>query len=195
MSVRAWMDDGTRLLLAAIDGLSDEQFEAPTALPGWSRRHVVAHVHYNAEALRRLVRWARTGEETRMYASQDQRAAEIERGAALPPAELRELVHASAAALAADLDALPEQAWRNEVVTAQGRTVPATDIPWMRTREVAVHAVDLDCGIGFVDLPDELNAALALDVVKKRTSSGEAAVLAEWLTGRTATAPTLGPWM
>ena len=30
-----------------------------------------------------------------------------------------------------------------EVVTAQGRTVPATEIPWLRAREVYVHVVDL----------------------------------------------------
>ena len=45
-------------------------------------RHVVAHVHYNARALRRLVQWATTGTENRMYASPEQRASEIEAGAA-----------------------------------------------------------------------------------------------------------------
>ena len=29
------------------------------------------------------------------------------------------------------------------MVTAQGRTVPASETPWMRAREVMVHAVDL----------------------------------------------------
>lgn len=195
MSVRKWMDDGTRLFLSTVDGLNDGEFDTPTALPGWTRRHLVAHVHYNAEALRRLVRWARTGEESRMYADQAQRNAEIEQGVRLPVPQLREFVRTSAAALAADLDSMPAAAWSNEVVTAQGRTVPATEIPWMRTREVAVHAVDLGAGVGFADLPDDLNTALALDVVKKRSSSGEAAVLAEWLTGRAAAAPALGPWL
>ncbi|MET8354172.1 MULTISPECIES: maleylpyruvate isomerase family mycothiol-dependent enzyme [unclassified Micromonospora] len=195
MSIRDWMDQGTRLFLSAVDGLSDDQFNGLTALPGWTRAHVVAHVHFNAEALRRLTRWARTGEEVRMYADPVQRADEIEGGALLPPAQLRELVHTSALALAADLDSLSHSSWSNEVVTAQGRTVPATEIPWMRTREVTVHAVDLRAGVGFADLPDDLNAMLAIDVVKKRSSSGEAAVLAEWLTGRTAASPTLGPWL
>jgi maleylpyruvate isomerase len=189
--------DGPRdpAFLSTLDGLGDAEFDAPTGLPGWTRRHLVAHVHYNAEALRRLVRWARTGEESRMYADRAQRDAEIERGARLPVLRLRELVLTSAAVLAADLESLPTQAWRNEVVTAQGRTVPATEIPWMRAREVAVHAVDLDAGVGFADLPDELNLALALEVVKKRSSNGEAAGLAEWLTGRATAAPALGPWL
>ena len=64
MTARAWMDLGTKLFLATLDGLTDAELDRPTALPGWSRRHVVAHVHYNAEALRRLVHWAATGERT-----------------------------------------------------------------------------------------------------------------------------------
>lgn len=195
MGTRGWMDHSTMLLLTAVDGLSDTELDRPSGLPGWSRRHLVAHVHYNAEALRRLLRWARTGEESRMYAGAEQRASEIAQGAAFPVADLRAHVHESAHALADDMDALPEGAWDNKVVTAQGRTVPATEITWMRTREVAVHAVDLATGLGFDDLPEHLNAALAADVVKKRGARGEAAVLAGWLTGRTAEAPLLGPWL
>jgi maleylpyruvate isomerase len=195
MSTRDWMDHGTRLFLKAVTRLSDDAFDEPTSLEGWTRRHVIAHVHYNAEALRRLVSGAATGEERRMYAGPEQRAAEIEAGAKLPPAELRAMVSRSAATLSADLDALPEQAWSSEVVTAQGRIVPAAEIPWMRTREVAVHAVDLNAGVGFGDLPTDLNAALAADVLMKRTAGGEAAVLAAWLTGRAAEAPVLGRWL
>jgi len=193
--VRGWMDRGTELFLDSLGGLSDDALGEPTGLPGWSRRHLVAHVHYNAEALRRLVSWARTGVENRMYADADQRNSEIEAGAELSADRLRALVRASAAELSGDLDSLPAEAWQHEVVTAQGRTVPATEIPWMRTREVAVHAVDLRAGVTFDDLPEELNAALAADVVKKRAASGEAPSLAAWLTGRAPGAPALGPWL
>jgi maleylpyruvate isomerase len=98
-------------------------------------------------------------------------------GAGLSAVRLLDFVHTSAAALAADLDTLPPDAWANEVVTAQGRTVPASEIPWMRTREVAVHAIDLDTGLGFADLPDDLNATLVADAANKRVANGEAAVL------------------
>jgi uncharacterized protein (TIGR03083 family) len=189
------MDLGTRLLLDTVDGLGDADFDVSTALPGWTRRHVIAHVHYNAEALRRLVSWARTGERCPMYESAEQRAAEIESGARMPAEWLREHVHTSARELSADLDALPEAAWYAEVVTAQGRTVPATEIPWMRTREVAVHAIDLDAGVDFTDLPDTLNAALVTDAVARRFTNGHAPALARWLTGRAAQPPELGPWL
>ena len=195
MSTRDWMDTSTELFLEQVAALADEQFAQASALPGWSRAHVVAHVHYNAQALRRLLHWARTGERSPMYGSSEQRNTEIAEGAELPADKLRTLVRDSADALVAECDALPGQCWQHEVVTAQGRTVPASEVLWMRTREAAVHTIDLNTGIGFTDLPDELNAALAKDALAKRCGNGEAAALAEWLTGRTTTAPDLGPWL
>jgi maleylpyruvate isomerase len=58
------------------------------------------------------------------------------------------------------------------VSTAQGRTVPATEIPWLRTREVWVHAVDLDLGVGFEDFPADLLADLLTDVTALRSARG-----------------------
>lgn len=192
---RLWMDGGTRLFLTTLGKLADDDLDRPTALPGWTGRHLVAHVHYNAEALRRLTRWAATGEENRMYASPAQRAREIEHGAVLPAAELRDLVQRSAEDLASDLDQLPPEAWQAAVVTAQGRTVPATEIPWMRAREVCVHAVDLGGGATFGDLPSDFITALLIDVVRKRAGGAEGAELAAWLTGRAADTPALSPWL
>jgi maleylpyruvate isomerase len=195
IDARSWMDHGTKLYLGTLDRLGDPTLDEPSAVPGWTRRHVVAHVHFNAEALRRLVSWAATGVEQPMYASPRQRAEEIEDGATLPPATLRRMVAASAEALAADLDGLSEAAWRAEVVTAQGRGVTAYEIPWLRTREVAVHSVDLDAGATFADFPEDLVEALAVDVVRKRVRSGEGPGLAAWLTGRSPEAPALAPWL
>ncbi|SNR22914.1 maleylpyruvate isomerase family mycothiol-dependent enzyme [Actinomadura mexicana] len=195
MNPRIWTDRGTARFLATLDRLTDDELSASTRLDGWTRRHVVAHVHGNAEALRRLLSWAATGVENRMYAGPEQRSAEIEELSALPAGELRALVHRSASRLGADMDALPEDAWDIPVVTAQGRTVPAAEISWMRAREVWVHTVDLDAGVTFADLPDDLNAALVVDAASKQANKGNAARLAEWLTGRTANAPELTPWL
>lgn len=192
---RDWMDHGTQLLLDAVDRLHDAAFDSATGLPGWTRRHVIAHVHFNAEALRRLVSWAHTGRPCAMYEGPDQRNAEIEAGAKLTATELRELVRSSAKALAADLDALPETSWTNEVVTAQGRTVPAVKIPWLRTREVTIHAIDLDVGSDFDDIPAPLLRALINDVITRRITTGEGPTLARWLTGRATRAPELGSWL
>ena len=130
-----------------------------------------------------------------MYASSHARAEEIEQGALLPVSTLRGLVATSAAALESDLDALPDAGWTAEVRTAQGRLLPAAQIPWLRAREVAVHAVDLRAGVTFKDLPEGFVAELLVDVARRRAANGEGPDLAAWLTGRTDAAPTLGPWL
>jgi maleylpyruvate isomerase len=165
----AWMRQGTDLFLQAVARLDDGELDAPTELSGWSRRHLLAHLGFNARGLQRLVAWARTGEPNPMYASADQRASEIAEGATWDGPRLRRLVHDSAADLAADLGTLDDKQWHATVVTAQGRTVPATEIPWMRTREVAIHSVDLGNGTTFKDLPDDLCEAIIDDVVARRS--------------------------
>ncbi len=60
------------------------------------------------------------------------------------PDALRADVHGTADAFAAKIDA--HEAWDARVRTAQGRDIPASNVPWMRTCEVWLHAVDLDAG-------------------------------------------------
>lgn len=157
-----------KLLLAGLDSLTDAELDEPSALPSWTRRHLLAHVASNAEALGRLVSWARTGVENRMYPSPEQRAVDIEVGARRP--DLRAWVRDSAETLTRALDDLPTLAWDAKVATAQGRTVPAREIPWMRQRETHIHAVDLRAGITFEDLPLEFLTALLDDVTRWRAA-------------------------
>lgn len=146
--------------------LRDDEFDAPSLLPGWSRRHLVAHVGFNARAVARLVEWARTGVPTPMYASPSQRADEIELGATLPVEALRNLCAHAAIHLNVEWRDLPEAAWSNEVTTAQGRRVPVSETVWMRTREVWIHAVDLRNGARFGDFPPVLIDLLLEDLVR-----------------------------
>ncbi|WP_129664878.1 maleylpyruvate isomerase N-terminal domain-containing protein [Phytoactinopolyspora endophytica] len=188
MNARAWMDDGTALLLERVDALPVDGPAAGAApvpgLDGWSRGHLLAHIAFNAEALQRLVRWARTGVETPMYASKEARDAEIEEGAKRPLGELVAYVHSSAADLAKALDAMPDAAWDATVRTAQGRAVPAREIIWMRTREVWIHAFDLDPeNVSYRQFPDDLLDALVSDVVAMFGRRGEATGLTVEATG------------
>jgi len=164
---------GTALFQRALDGIDDADLREPTALAGWTRAHVVAHVAANAEALVNLATWARTGVESPMYASPEQRDADIETGALLPAARLREWFAASAAGLDRALGDLDGEHWIRLVRTAQGRTVPATEVPWMRTREVMVHAVDLAGGVGFDDLPTDFLVEVLHDAAAKRSRAGD----------------------
>lgn len=217
----AWVDEGSRIFLERLEQLPDRAFADQSTLPGWTNAHLVAHVGYNAKALSRLVHWAGTGEETRMYASPEARNEEIEDGAKLSPIELRTLATESDERLRRELAALTD--WNAEVRTAQGRTVPATEIPWMRTRELWIHAVDLGTGFGFTDFPAELIDALITDIAGTRAArdqgppvvlrpddrtrewrigedgkviGGKAADICRWLAGRgPLNAPDLGRWL
>jgi maleylpyruvate isomerase len=159
-----WMREGTALLSGVADGLTDDDLRAPSALPGWTRAHVIGHLARNAEALVRLATWARTGVRTPMYANREQRAAEIESSAALAPDVLRGQLKSTAAELQDALAALDPTTWQAEVTSALGRAIPAAEIPWMRVREVWLHAVDLASGTTFTDLPAPLIDTLLDDV-------------------------------
>jgi maleylpyruvate isomerase len=174
----AWMRDGTRQVLARVAGLPDEALTAPTALPGWTRRYLVSHLAANADALRNLVHWARTGEERRMYASGEGREQDIAAGARLPAAELRAWLVRAAAELDTDLSALPPAAWDARVITAQGLTRPAREIPWMRARELYIHGIDLAAGMSWSDLPAGFLTALLDEVTARRSSVGGGPALA-----------------
>ncbi|NUR97870.1 MAG: maleylpyruvate isomerase family mycothiol-dependent enzyme, partial [Kribbellaceae bacterium] len=178
-----WIDEGTALCRAALADL-----EAPSLLPGWSRRHVAAHLSLNAEALGNLVHWARTGEERPMYDSAAARNADIEESAARPAVLLRGWFDRSAAALAAAMAALSDTQWQTQVRTAQGAPIPATRIPWLRAREVLIHAVDLGTGLTFADLPEDFLTTLCEDIQTHRTDvppvTGPLPDRAAYLSGR-----------
>jgi maleylpyruvate isomerase len=161
---RDWVRTGTAFFLSTLDAMPSADLDAPSRLPDWRRRHVVAHVARNAESLSRLATWARTGVETPAYASAQARAADIDRTAQADPKSLRQDARDTAAALERDFDALSGPQWSYEVQTRGGRTVPATELPWMRVREVWIHAVDLDADAGFADIPTDICSALVDDV-------------------------------
>ncbi|MFB9744823.1 maleylpyruvate isomerase family mycothiol-dependent enzyme [Pseudonocardia sulfidoxydans] len=168
LDARPWAEAGTRMLLDDVADLSAADLDQGCRLPNWTRRHLLAHVASNAEAICRLLAWARTGVETPMYASPTQRAADIENGAARP--DLRAWVRDTARELVYAASSLPDEAWPVEVVTAQGRTVPASEIWWMRARETCIHVVDLDAGTTFTDLPSPFLTTLLDDVAVWRSA-------------------------
>lgn len=205
----AWMRAGQKHLEAVADGLDDDALRGPSALPDWTNAHVVGHLARNAEALVRLATWARTGVETPMYADPEERGRGIAESAVYPAERLRAELVSTAVTLDEALSALSETDWTASVRSAQGRTIPAADVPWMRVREVWLHAVDLGAP---PELPDGMAEVLLDDVTavvsaragcpsillrspegRWRLGKGEpeavldgsAAALAGWLTGRT----------
>jgi maleylpyruvate isomerase len=160
--VEPWLKAETVRMLATVESLRDRDLTQDSVLPGWSLAHLLTHLARNANALGNLLVWARTGVETPMYQSITQRTADINLGATRPGAVVLDDVVDSAARLRDNSEMLTAQDWQNLVRTAQGRTIPAATVPWLRLREVVIHHVDLGAPIG--DVPPEVAASLLNDV-------------------------------
>lgn len=163
-----WAFEGGDAFLAELDRLPDTRLGASSVLPGWTQAHVSAHVGFNAHALLRLAEWARTGVETPMYADQHARNAQIAHGARMPGPQLRAFVSDAEDRLRRALDEMPVHAWAAKVRTAQGRWVGATEIPWLRAREVWVHAADLGGEMTFDLFPPPFVDQLLTDITTAR---------------------------
>lgn len=170
-----WMRAGTPFFLDAAR-LDEAAMSEPSLLPGWTRKHLVAHVAANAAALRNLVTWASTGVETPMYSSREQRDADIEAGAALSAEELLTWASTSAEALAAAAAELEPDDWDAIVRNGQGQPVPASVVPWLRARELYLHAADLGTGVTFADLPVDVLVAVCDGVAAQRAGDDSPAV-------------------
>ena len=150
--------------------------DGPSLLPGWSRRHVAAHVGYNARAVARLVTWAATGVAHPMYPSPEARGEEIEVGATLNPTALRSLCEHAAIDLDVRWRDLPADRWGHGGHGA-GPQRPRRRDDVDAHREVWLHAVDLDVGGRLEDIPAPVLHRLLSDVAGMWEKRGELAGL------------------
>ncbi len=202
----AWAGDGAAHLRGLMTRMGDDAFAAPSALPDWSRAHVLTHLARNADAMINLLTWAATGIATPAYTSTAARDADIEAGSKRSPVEIRDDVVDSSDRLARAVRKLPKDAWSKRITNVQGREIPATDIPWMRAREMWIHAVDLDVGASFADFPAPMLSELLADVAAAMGAKEDCPPLrllatdGEWTIGSgavtvTGTAPELAAWL
>lgn len=161
------MRDGESFLAEQLAGVD---LRAASLLAGWTGAQLASHLAGNARALGNLLHWARTGEETPMYPNPEARGREIDEGAAHADDEIRAAVTQTAEELSAAVGSLPEQAWPARVRSALGRDIPASEAPWLRVREVWIHAVDLGGGAWFDALPADLVDALLSEICGALTS-------------------------
>jgi maleylpyruvate isomerase len=163
--IMAWHAEGTALVERLVQSTGPGEIREASALDGWSRQHVLTHLARNADALGNLCDWARTGVETPMYVDSESRDRDIDHGARRPERAAVDDLLRSLRGYEAKLALLPRDAWSATVRTAQGRVLRATAIPWLRVRELWVHAVDLRLGFGFSDVPTALAEALLDDAI------------------------------
>jgi maleylpyruvate isomerase len=158
------VEEGTDLFLVQVGRLDRTTVHQASALPGWTRGHLITHVARNADGMARLATWARTGVEEPMYGDRHPRAADIDAGAPRGLDEQEADVRASSERLAAAFGRLSGEEWSARVRTAT-REVPASYLPWMRAREVWLHALDLNAGATYLDLAPGFADRLVDDLV------------------------------
>ncbi|MGQ5577591.1 maleylpyruvate isomerase family mycothiol-dependent enzyme [Streptomyces sp. ECR3.8] len=218
------MIEAHRTLERLVAGLSDQQVAEASALPGWSRGHVLAHLTDNARMFARLTRHALRGELVAGYdGGVDERNAIIEATAGRSAAEHRAQLAAHTAGLEASWACATDVDW-SRPVTFRNADLAAT--VFARWREAWIHMVDLQLGVRPDDWPEDL-AAHAIDFLFSRLPAGThvraedvgrqwsggdgppvtmvtggVRDLAAWLAGRTPVVPpvaaeelpALGPW-
>ncbi|MFD5085108.1 maleylpyruvate isomerase family mycothiol-dependent enzyme [Kitasatospora sp. NPDC058406] len=151
--------EATGRLLRTLAALEPAAVAGPSALPGWTRGHVLAHVARNADSLVNLLDGARTGTDVPQYASDEARDLGIEQGAPRPLDVQADDVRDSHAGFAAAAALLPAEAWAASVRHRSGYLFPAHDIPWKRLMELEYHHVDLAAGYSPADWPEPFATA------------------------------------
>ncbi|MGW1022604.1 maleylpyruvate isomerase family mycothiol-dependent enzyme [Streptomyces sp. NPDC002577] len=139
--------DATDRLLTAAAELDNASVAEPSRLPGWTRGHVLAHLARNADALVNVL----AGHP--MYATPEQRDADIERDAPRRLGEQLADIRESAARFQ-EAGAAPAD-WSRTVELRGGVTDAASRVPFRRWIEVELHHVDLGIGYELEDLSEE----------------------------------------
>jgi maleylpyruvate isomerase len=141
------LSEATRRLVRTADAMTDEQYAEASALPGWTRAHVLSHLALNAEGLAGALVGIVEGRPVPMYASQEARDADIAELGEKAPSAIRTRLLGGCTDLADAIAAVPEdESGLTLERTPGGRTFAVGDVPWMRLREVEIHHADLAAG-------------------------------------------------
>lgn len=127
------IDEATTLLLRTAESLTDEQIAGLSLLDGWSRGYLLDHLTRNASMLLGSLGATPVSGKTGIAA-----------------------LRASAAALQAAFEAVPDEEW-DTPVDLPDQQVPARHLLIVRLVEIELHHVDLDAGYQPSDWPTTFN--------------------------------------
>ncbi|MEW1807099.1 maleylpyruvate isomerase family mycothiol-dependent enzyme [Arthrobacter sp. SLBN-53] len=133
-------------LTAAMDRIPDGGERAPSALPGWSRGHLLAHITGICNALARQVEYGRRGETVELYdGGVDGRNRAIDLAAGHSLQQHRDDVDEAMQRALTAFDALDGEEWQTHIAFRDGVIFDAGLALW---RELVIHTSDLDTGAG-----------------------------------------------
>lgn len=157
-------------VLSAVESATVEDLAAPSALPGWTRGHVLAHLDGIGRALARQLDYAARGQTVDVYdGGQPGRDFAIEAGATRTLAEHVTALH--------DLHDLHQDAWPEEdslvwFTPVRYRDGIVVDVALAWWREVSIHQVDLDLGIEATEVWSQPLGEHLLDFLSVRLPGG-----------------------
>ncbi|QSY97882.1 maleylpyruvate isomerase family mycothiol-dependent enzyme (plasmid) [Rhizobium bangladeshense] len=154
---------GTAYFARSLNAIRDEDLSQDSLIPGWSRRHVIAFVAYQARQLALAIEAVHDGAPLPEI-DQAGMLALVDDGATLPARALRNLVDHAEVHLNVGWRDLSASAWQ-EAIKWDGALLPLRMTPWIRARSVWVHAVDLDNKGSYLDFPPVLLEAMAVELV------------------------------
>ena len=184
----------TQRLLGDAIALSEDDWHAPTRLPGWSRAHIATHLTRHAQALTALVREITTTHPSSFPWTIEHADEDLNLGAFSGAIALQEALDTSSADLMAAFDEMDDAGWAVPLTTGSG-PLPASALVLDRLNEVIIHHVDLDLGFDFTDVDPTVVRSL-LDwnlerrpglskVLQNLLNDGHTAeAILGWLTGR-----------
>jgi maleylpyruvate isomerase len=160
-----------RRFVAAVSGLTPDELTAATALPGWTRAHVIAHVADGGRAFANLTEAALRGETVALFPGGVAERDEIIEKLAVSP-DLMTHLSDGIARLEAAWDLCGAADWARPVRFRNGDLAGTVYARW---REVWIHLVDCAVGVTPSDWPVEL-ATHAIDFLLSRVPPGVALV-------------------
>jgi maleylpyruvate isomerase len=122
----------------------------PSRLPGWNRAQVITHLARNADGHRRMIDGAGRGEVLEQYVGGvEGRTADIDAGQDRPAVDVVDDLITATVELE---NAWNETDWQGSGRRTLGGESPIDRLPFLRSREVSLHGVDLAIGLELSDL-------------------------------------------
>ena len=138
--------DSAARLVATAQALTDDDLHDASALPGWTRAHVLIHIAQSADSRTGLLRAAQAGRIGQQYPSEQARADAIDAGARRPAGIIRADLDRAIQECLTAIREHPSQLWDAPGISLGAGRRPVRDVlPSMR-RELEYHHVDLAAG-------------------------------------------------
>lgn len=166
-----WARRGTAYFARLLNDMPNYALDEPSALYGFTRRRLIAFVGYHARLMSEMVAWARTGQEGPFPAAAEVSRDDLEFGVTQPSRALRYLFDHSQVHLNVEWRDLIDGDWDRSVQDATGRVIAVRDTPAMRARALWLHAIDLDAGGRFSDMPGDFLDELIRDLAAERVGA------------------------